>query len=123
ITNQLTLGDNEYVRDIEASVQGNKILFSADNNDFVKSKYPNLKYQYNAHEDVVIGDEGLIFNESYQQGLLVMVYQKKSQITLDLTASFDELKEINYDFENDHKEYINFIHSLTGLELKQKKHQ
>jgi len=123
LTNQLTLGDNEYIRDIEGIVEGNKVLFKADNNDFVKSKYPELKYRYQSHEDVTIGDESLIFDQSYQQGLLVMSYKDKNAFTLDLTASFDDLKDIDFNFEEDHKAYIKFIHSLTGLELKQKKNQ
>src|SRR5690606_24705827 len=34
VTNQLTLGDNEYVRDITASLSGNKVLFTVEDNDF-----------------------------------------------------------------------------------------
>src|SRR5690606_9809091 len=118
LTNQLALGDNEYIRDINLKVEPKTVTITVLDNDFVKSKYPNLKYQYTSPDDFRVSDESLMFGDSYHQGLMLFEFQQKSKVVLDLVASFDKLKKPSFDFEKNHLAYKDFIHSLTGLELK-----
>lgn len=123
LTNQLVLGSNEYERDIETIVDGNSILFKMDTNDFVQSKYPNLKYQYVSKQDVKYQDDRVLFGEEKHHGLLTMTYTGVSDVELDLYASFDEIKPVQFDLEKDQTQYSAFIDSLTGIQLTHPKRQ
>lgn len=124
ITNQLVFGDHEYQRDFNVKIDKNSASLEAkDNNDFVASKYPNLKYRFKTQEGVIISDDSVLFNEPKGHGLISFTFNKQSKVTLDIEATYDEFKAYDLNLEKDLLEYKDFIESLTGYKFNHKKHK
>lgn len=64
VTNQLAMGGNEYERDVVTKINGDTITLTFESNDFVQSKYPNLKYQIKSHQMTKFSDDQVLFGKA-----------------------------------------------------------
>lgn len=125
LINQLVLGDSEYQRDFNLNVTKDSVLITADDNGFVKARYPGLKYKFVSSKDVTFGTDSLLFGEPKGHGMLSFYYQNLSEFTLDTLATYDTFTDEQLDIEKDQMAYTNFINELTGYKfnLKKKRHE
>lgn len=121
LINQLVLGDSEYQRDIHVHKDNYSATIKVDDNPFVHSKYPDLKYQFISHTPVIFGTDDTLFKSEKGHGILSFNYENQSSVTLDTLATYSEFKSYTLDFLKDQQTYSDFIHSLTGFKLTHKK--
>lgn len=121
LINQLVLGDSEYQRDFNTTVTKDSVLITADDNGFVKERYPGLKYKFVSSKAVTFGTDSLLFGEEKGHGILSFNYQDVSEYTLDTLATYDDFKDEQLDLAIDQIQYTKFINELTGYQFKLKK--
>jgi len=121
LINQLVLGDSEYQRDFNLNVIKDSVLITAEDNGFVKERYPGLKYKFVSNKHVTFGTDSLLFGEEKGHGILSFNYQDQSDFTLDTIATYDNFSDEQLNIDKDQIEYTSFINELTGYQFKLKK--
>ena len=121
--NQLVFGDHEYQRDFNIAIDGQEAILTADNNAFVKEKYPNLKYKFVVSDGITFGKDDVLFGEEKGHGILSFKVDNKESFTIDIVATYDEFKAYQLDLKIDQQAYKSFINNLTGYQFKHRKQQ
>lgn len=116
----LVMGENEYVHKINVEVNGNKLYFNSDKDNFMHNHYPYLKY--NAHylnDKVMFKDDTIFFNNvESQYPLLVTSYNQVnsfSKVFMGLIDGFEfeyedkSIKEMKANFDAKINKSINFF--------------
>lgn len=86
ITNQLSMGVNEYAHSIQGAPIKNGMRFHLDS-----LVYPDLTYELRSSEDCILSDDRIFFeeNRAFDETFLTMSFQKKSKLHLTINGSYN----------------------------------
>jgi len=86
VTNQLSMGTNEFTHDILGTVTENKIHFP-----FQTDKYENLSYDIISHESCIISDDRIFYEEAlpFDETFVTFSYTNTDTLHLTIGGSFD----------------------------------
>lgn len=125
ITNQIVMGEHEYVNPYKMRVYEKSIVFKLADNTFQKTKYPNLTYKIHLlnHKFYVSGDEIFYTDQKRRDSSLVIIKisdVSKVEMTLLGTSGSKKINSISIaNFKIEKKRYLNYYKQLlSGFNLK-----
>lgn len=116
VTNQLTVGQNEYVAKIELEKSKDEVVIKFVDNQLVNDNYPNLKYKIKS-SDVTFKTDEVFFGSEKGHGLLVMEYQQKDEISIDILGTLDEFTKKDINWQEEVIKYEKFYQNLINFKI------